>query len=316
MAGLNIALVGVGSAAADYVRVINESSRAKLAVVIDPDLDRASVLADKAGCVMATDLVAAEDCQAAIVTTALEDRVATVTHLLEAGIPTLVLAPLAAGIREASALIELSKQREVPLACAFLDRFNSALRAARGMLDEAPIHLMAVRHLPRDPAVDNNVIHELMVHDIDLAIQLGGGPLVESVKASTITPAGSTTVQSADAIIAFGSGLVGNFSASRLSHRTRRDLSLVTTNKLIEVDLLRFRVTVTRHLSAHHLLEGGTPTYRENVVIDSPFVHQAGEPLALQLDQLLDLAEGRTDMAAIRNGLLPPHTHAAKVESA
>jgi predicted dehydrogenase len=316
MAGLSIALVGAGANAADYVRVINDSPRAKLSVVIDADLDAASVLAEKAGCVMGADLGAAQDCQAAVVVTDIDQRAQAVTDLIEQGIPTLVQAPLAADLAGVNALIELSKEKGVPLACGFLERFNSALKAARGMLDESPLHLMAVRHMPRDPRHETNVIQELMVHDIDLAIQLGGGPMVDSVRASRLIPDGYSKVQLADAVITFGSGLIANFSASRLSHRTRRDLTLITTNKLIEVDLLRFHVTVTRNISAHHLLESGTPTYRENVQIDSPFVHQAGEPLALQLDQLLDLAEGRTDMAAIRNGLVPPHTHAAKVESA
>lgn len=316
MAALSIALVGTGPAANDYVRVIGESARAKLDVVIDEDLEAASVLAEKAGCVMGADLEAVEGCQAAIVTTPPASHFTVVTQLLEAGIPTLVQAPLAADINEAAGLIELSKQREVPLTCAFLERFNSALKAARGMLDEAPIHLMAVRHSPRDPKATTNVIHDLMIHDIDLAIQLGGGPMVESVRAATLVPAGSEMVELADAVITFGSGLVGTFSATRISHRARRDLTLITTNKLIEIDLLRYHVQITRHVEAHHLLESGTPTYRETVVIDSPFVHQTGEPVALQLDQLADLAEGRTDMAAIRNGLLAPHTLAAKVEAA
>ena len=316
MAALSIALVGTGPAAADYVRVIGESPRAKLDVVIDEDLEAASVLADKAGCVMATDLAAVEGCQAAIVTTPPGSHYAVVSQLLEAGIPTLVQSPLAADLNEAVGLVELSKQREVPLACAFLERFNSALKAARGMLDEPPVHLLAVRHSPRDDKATTNVVHDLMIHDIDLAIQLGGGPMVESVRAAMLVPPGSELVELADAVITFGSGLIGTFSSSRISHRTRRDLAIVTTNKLIEVDLLRYQVRITRHKAAHHLLEGGTPTYRENLVIDSPFVHQNGEPLALQLEQLADLAEGRTDMAAIRNGLLPPHTLAAKVESA
>lgn len=265
---------------------------------------------------MATDLVAVEGCQAAIVTTPPASHTSVVTQLLEAGIPTLVQAPLAADINEATALVELSKRREVPLSCAFLERFNSALKAARGMLDEPPVHLMAVRHTPRDPSATTNVIHDLMIHDIDLAIQLGGGPMVESVRGTTLIPAGSEMVELADAVITFGSGLIGTFSASRISHRARRDLMLVTTNKLMEIDLLRYQVRVTRHVAAHHLLEGGAPTYRENIVVDSPFVHQIGEPLALQMEQLADLAEGRIDAAAIRNGLLPPHTLAAKVEAA
>lgn len=316
MAALSVALIGANAAAADYVRVIGDTSRAKLSVVIDGDLDAASVLADKAGCVMATDLVAAEDCQAAIVTVSPDDRAFVVTRLLESGIPTLVEAPLAADIQAAAALVELSKQRDVPLACALVDRFNSALTAARGMLDETPLHVAAVRHRPRDLHAGTSVVHDLMIHDIDLAIQLGGGPLVEAVRSATLVPDGYEQVEMADAVITFSSGLIANFSASRISHRTRKDLTLITTNKLIEVDLLRYRVSVARNISSQHLLEGGTPTYRENVVIDSPYVHQSGEPLALQLEQFLDLAEGRVDAAAIRNGLLPPHTHAAKVAAA
>src|SRR5688500_1603804 len=95
---MRIALVGSGSSAVSYVRVSNESNRCDIEVVIDDDLERAEILADKAGCVMATDLEAAAGCQGAIITTPAHTHVPFAMRLIEMGIPVLVETPLATDI--------------------------------------------------------------------------------------------------------------------------------------------------------------------------------------------------------------------------
>ena len=313
-AALRICIIGAGPTAADHVRVINESSRAKLDVIIDDDLERAEVLADKAGCVMATDLSAVEGCHAAIVTTPPATHAPIALQLIDLGIPVLVETPLATDIVDARSVVQAAAEKSVPLTCGFFERFNPVVRTARAMLDEPPLHMVAVRHAPRSPRATANVVHDLMIHDIDLVMQFGGGSLVDSVRGATRAPEEGGLIELADATITFPNGIIASLSASRLSHRLIRSLMLVTTNKLIELDLLRHYATVTRHISHESLLEGGAPTFREQIVVDSPFVKHSGEPLALQLEQFLDLAEGRIDLGAIRNGLLPAHDGANKVE--
>jgi predicted dehydrogenase len=218
------------------------------------------------------------------------------------------------GYAVARGVTEAAAAANVALACGFVERFNPVVRTARLFLDEPPKHIVAVRHTPRNHRATANVIHELMIHDIDLAMQFGGGSAVDSVKGNTWTPPGENLIELADATIAFPSGLIATLSASRIGHREIRSFMLVTTNKVIELDLLRHHITITRQVSHEWLLEGGMPAHREQVVVDSPMVRHAGEPLAHQLEQFLDLVEGRLDPAAVRNGLLPPHTQAYKVE--
>ncbi len=313
-AALRLALIGATQASAHHVRVIAESSRAKLDVVIDEDLERAQILAEKAGCIMASDIAAAEGCQAAIVATPPETHAEIAIQLINAGIPVLVETPLATDIADAVRVKDAAANQGVPLACGFVERFNPVVKTARSYLDEAPTHIVAIRHTPRNHRATANVIGDLMIHDIDLAMQFGGGALVDTVKANTWTPPGERLIELADATIAFPSGLIATLSASRLGHREIRNFMLVTTNKLIELDLLRQYATITRHISHEWLLEGGLPAHREQIVVDSPMVRHTGEPLALQLEHFLDLAEGRLDMAAVRNGLMPPHQQAYKVE--
>lgn len=312
-APLRLALIGAGHSGANYVRVVNASRRAEFDVVVDDDLERAEVLAEKAGCVMGTDIGAAEGCQGAIITTPPETHAAIALQLIGAGIPVLVEAPLATHLEDARAVVDAAAAQSVPLTCGFIERFNPVVRTAHLLLDEQPLHVLAVRHTPINLRHRSSVIHDLLIHDIDLAMQFGGGPLVDRVNGCTMTPVESPYPEIADATIAFPNGMIATLSASCVSHREIRSYSIATTNKLIELDLLRHHITVTRHVRHEHLLEG-TPTYRAESIVDSPFVRPSGEPLAQQLDHFLDLAEGKADMSAIRNGLLPPHTIAYRVE--
>ncbi|HUQ39548.1 MAG TPA: Gfo/Idh/MocA family oxidoreductase [Acidimicrobiales bacterium] len=310
---LRLALIGAGPAAVNYVRVVNGSRRAVLDVIVDDDLERAEILAEKAGCVMATDIGAAEGCQGAIITTPPDTHAAAALQLIGAGIPVMVEAPLATDLEDARSVVDAAAAQSVPLTCGFIERFNPVVRTAHLLLDEQPLHVLAVRHTPVNLRQRSSVIHDLLIHDIDLAMQFGGGPLVDLVNGCTMTPIESPYPEIADATIKFPNGMIATLSASRVSHREVRSFSIATTNKLIELDLLRHHISVTRHVRHEHLLEG-TPTYRAETIVDSPFVRPTGEPLAMQLDQFLDLVEGKVDMNAIRNGLLPPHTIAYRVE--
>jgi hypothetical protein len=109
--------------------------------------------------------------------------------------------------------------------------------------------------------------------------------------------------------------MVATLSSSRLSQRKVRSLTVTTPSQLVELDLLRQDVSVYRHIR-HEQLGGQSTTYRAETVVDIPFVRHAGEPLALQFEYFLDLAEGRIDADLERRRLLPAHEIASRVEQA
>ena len=313
MAELRVGLVGAGSMGANHARVVTASSRARLTAVVDADADRARALTDGTRARASTALEDVLGCDAVVVASSTESHPEVAATLLDAGIPVLVEKPLAADIADVERMIKASDALDVPLMCGFVERFNPVVTPVREMIESAPTHIVGVRHSPHTPRATTSVVHDLLIHDIDLAMHVSGDYRAAIVSACTWNPVGSATNEIADCTLRFADGRVATLSASRASQRKIRTLQIATEDALYEVDLLRQDLSVYRHVSQTQLT-GGQPAYRSVTVVDVPFVRHGGEPLALQFEHFLDLVEGKADVDGERAKLAAPHRAAHDVE--
>ena len=310
---MRVAVVGAGNMGGNHARAVMESSRATLAAVIDRDLVRARATAKQFGSAASTDLEKAFDCDAVIVASSTASHLEVGLPLLEAGIPVLIEKPLAPDPEGVYRLVEKSAQVDVPIMCGFVERFNPALMTVFSMIDEPVVHLHSMRHSPFNPRACSGVITDLLIHDIDVAVRLAGDDSLPKVSGSQWMPDGSPVSEVADCVLQFSGGLAANLSASRWSQRKIRDIRVATDQSLYEIDLLRVTLTVYQHVR-HWAEFGDSRSYRAETVVDVPFVRHTGEPISVQLDHFLDLAEGKKDAAAERRGILPPHEIAARID--
>jgi predicted dehydrogenase len=304
-----LALIGAGAMAANHARVIAEGELARLHVVIDTDGERAQRLAERYGCAWSTDIEEAQGAAAAIVASSTESHPEVAGHLLSRELPLLVEKPLATDLAAAHLIVAESQRRSLPLMCGFVERFNPAVTTTRELLEGEPIHVTSQRHSPPDERATTSVVTDLLIHDIDLAMHLTGCSSVTGVSGNIWTPDGGVP-EVGNALLTFAGGLVASLSASRRGQRKSRQLSVATSNHLVEIDLLRADVTVYRHVR-HEAARGAG--YRAETIIEIPFVRHRGEPLASQLDHFLALIEGRADPEVERATLLEPHAVAARV---
>ncbi len=308
-----LGIVGAGYMAQNHARVAAESGRVDLAVVVDVDAKRARSLAAHHGARWSCDLSAVGDVDIAIVATATEAHARCALPLLEAGIPTMVEKPLGPDLVSAASIVRAAQQSGAVLTCGFVERFNPIVVAARAQIEDEPIHFHAVRHSPSAPRIQTSVIHDLLIHDADLAVQFASSE-VRSVTGSSWKAPGTDTIELADAVVDFRSGMIANLSASRMGQRKIREIRLTTPTALVELDLLRQDITVYRHLRQEQNV-GETINYREQTTIDIPFVRHNGEPLALQLRHLLELAAGEHDPDHELRSLMAAHEIVETVES-
>ena len=104
----------------------------------------------------------------------------------------------------------------------------------------------------------------------------------------------------------YEAGLLGSLSASRVSQRKLRTLSIVELDRLVEVDMLRQDITVYRHVGNAVVGEDGRG-YRQQTIIDIPTLLNTREPLASQFDHFVGLARAEHDHLAELDSLLAPH---------
>jgi predicted dehydrogenase len=289
--------------ARNHARVLCESPSTRLDVVVDIDPERAEKLAGDFGCQWVTTL-GDRNVDAAVVATPPHTHADIVIDLLNRGVPVLVEKPMAPRLADVDAMLSASTRTGTPLTCGFVERFNAAVRTALELLDEDPIHLVAVRHSPGNPSATASVVADLLVHDMDLAMLFGPKETEVHVSGSTWTSPTTGLDEIADVVVRFGHQMIATLSASRVGQRKVRSLAVATSRQLFEVDLLRQDLTVYEHIDYPETVGG---SYRAKTTIDIPFVRTAGEPLALQLEHFVDLVRGESDPVAEAATLRPAH---------
>jgi predicted dehydrogenase len=306
-ARLRVAVVGAGSMGSLHARVVAQAGEADLVAVVDPAEDAGCALADRLQTAWLPDVVDFSRFDAAIVASPTPTHHEWIRRVLLADVPLLVEKPAVADLDVLRELLALSARRGVPMMCGFVERFNPAVAVARDAIGEA-VHLSAVRHSPYAPRVRTGVGTDLLIHDLDLALGFGRSPVVtvRAAHARCHPDADPGEEDVAEVLLEFESGMLASLSASRLGQRKVRTLTVTDLERAVEVDLIRQDVTVYRHVGAADLGDGG-PGYRQQTVIDVPFVPRPGEPLALQFRHFCRLVRGEHDADAERATILPPH---------
>jgi predicted dehydrogenase len=302
---LRIGLVGAGSMGALHARVVSQAVRTELAWVADPDPERGRQIAARYESVWLPepDL---DRIDAVIVAAPTQFHHALAAPIIDAGVPLLLEKPLADTLEQSRDLVERAQRRGSVLMCGLLERFNPAVRTAMDIARE-PVHVATVRHSPYAERIRTGVAGDLLIHDVDMVLRLfGSTPDAVTGRCGFFEPRSLPTSEDvADAILHFAGGGVATLSASRVSQRKVRSLSIGELGRLIEVDLLRQDITVYRHVQISEFDEDAG--YSQQTIIDIPVVRHLGEPLQLQLQRFVDLVDGVVDPAEERAGLLPPH---------
>lgn len=306
-----VALVGAGAMGAKHARVMSESLEARVDVIIDQDLARATHVARECGAQASSRLSDALHCDAVVLATASHVHAPIAQRLLNDGMPLLVEKPLATALDDVVSLCETARVVGSVLMCGFVERFNPAFTALAALLDGPPIHVSSQRYSPRNDRASSGVVDDLLIHDIDLLLQLYPADTLTDVEARCWRPSSGTWEETVDALVAFAGGATAALSASRAHQRKVRNLLVTTSSRTFEVDMLRRCVTVYRNIT-----ESDTASisgYTAQTVMDIPFIRSAGEPLALQFAHFLALLADPAAAALELSGLVPPHAVAADV---
>ncbi|MGH3519286.1 MAG: Gfo/Idh/MocA family protein [Haloechinothrix sp.] len=335
-----IALIGTGTMGTLHARVIAQHDRSKLVRVIEPREGAGRAVADRWGADWSPELYSLSDVDAVVLAAATEMHHRLALEVLRQGKPVLIEKPIAGNLEHTKEILVVATERDVPLMCGLVERYNPAVLTALALVDE-PVHVMARRHSPYAPRVRTGVAWDLLVHDVDIAIQFFGGVLPERVAGAVGYSHPASAVDAEDtveALMSFPGGLecasragglecasragglesasraggLAAVSASRLGQHKVRSLVVSELDRSVEIDLLRRDVTIYRHVSHDAATPDGLG-YRQQTIIEIPELVSAREPLAAQWDRFLNLIDGTVDLAAERASILPAHQVVADV---
>ena len=152
--------------------------------------------------------------------------------------------PIVATVDEASRLIKLADEANVKVQVGHVERFNPAYIAARPHID-TPLFVEAHRLALFNPrGTDVPVVLDLMVHDIDIILDMIKSP-IKNISASGVAVV-SPTPDITNARIEFENGSVANLTASRISLKNMRKHRIFQKDAYITVDFLEKKTEVVR----------------------------------------------------------------------
>ena len=256
--GLKIGVIGVGSMGSHHARILCSLSGVSLEAVADPDETRGKEIAQRYGAHPFTDykeMLPQVDAVIVVAPTALHYEIGV--ECINAGKNILIEKPLAKTSEDAQKLVALAKEKKVLLAVGHIERFNPAYQELCKLVKNERILGIDIKRLSPFPEriTDANVIQDMMIHDLDLLVNLLPTDEIEEMKAKG-KKVKSDKLDTVSATYYFKSGTIAKVSADRVFGIKARKIVVTAESGLYEADLLNKKVYVRdlkNHLpSVHH----------------------------------------------------------------
>ena len=286
-----LAIVGAGAMGTNHARVASALPDVEIAAVVDPDRDRGQELAARAGARYLPEVSLLDDrLDAAVVAAPSAAHAEIGVWLLDRGVDVLVEKPLAETVEAGRSLVAAAARNNGILMVGHIERFNPAIL----VLDEVLTEVLAVdlaRVGPFSPRIADDVILDLMIHDLDLALAFAGSPVSDVYSVSRSVHSAAEDI--ANALLRFENGVTANLTAHRAGQSKIRRINITQADSFVRVDLIRQEVLIERRYQGEFTSRTGR-VYRQTGVTEVPFLDKRGEPLALEVAHFLDCVRTRS----------------------
>ena len=283
---IRVGVIGVGYLGKFHVQKYASMEGVELVGVADTNKQFADQVATVYSCRSFNDyqdLLPLIDAVSIVVPTASHYPVALAC--IGAGVDMLLEKPMTVTLSEADDLIARSSEKKLVFQIGHLERFNAAVQAIDPFLT-TPVFIESNRISTfKNRGVDVDVVLDLMIHDIDIILNIVKSPLktIHTVGAPVVT--GSTDI--ANARLIFENGATANVTASRISRTNIRKMRIFQPGSYITIDFAH-KTVMTIHLK-DELLESGMP--KQDVAIRSFTNHDA---LKSEIEHFLENVRNRT----------------------
>ena len=235
MENLKVGVIGVGHLGQHHARIYSTLPGVVLVGVSDQDAARNRQIAEQfqvPGYNDYQDLLWHVDAVSVAVPTSLHGEV--VRQCLNRGIHVLVEKPLASTISEGRGMVDFAREKGVRLQVGHVERFNPVLDIVRPILDQ-PAFIQCNRLAPyQTRGTDVDVVLDLMIHDIDIVLSWGLGPVAKVEAYGAMVMSKHNDFVSAQ--VEFKRGCMAEFTVSRVSTSRLRNLCLFQPNLYLAAD--------------------------------------------------------------------------------
>ncbi len=199
----------------------------------------------------------------------------------------LVEKPVTGMVEEAQSLIKNARKKNLILQVGHIERFNPAIRALPALLKDQEIIALDVQRMgPYDPRInDTDVIQDLMIHDIDVVNSIIPAPFM-GLHAFGRRLISQHHMDYVVANLIMTNGVIATLTASRITNKKVRKMTITTLSSYIELDYLQRKIVMTRR----DQFVPGTSNYQQEQELEEVFNGEE-EPLKSQLIHFIQCIE-------------------------
>ena len=309
---IRTAVIGLGHLGSIHLKLINEIAKERsgieLSGAFDTDPVKNSAASETYG-IKAFGSVeeALEESDAVVIVTPTSTHFDIASASISKGVNTFIEKPVTETTEQAEKLLEIAQGKKVNVQIGHIERFNAAILSLEDY-SLAPLFIETHRLSQFNPrGTDVSVIQDLMIHDIDIILNLVKSP-VKAIDANGVAII-TDKIDIANARIRFENGCVANITASRISQNKMRKMRLFQKNAYISIDFLQnssevFRLSEAAETAGGFALTGFEKDGKKfSIVYDRPQVKEVNS-LKYELNLFFDsIANDTEPLVTLEDGL-------------
>ena len=243
---VKVGLIGLGRMGQNHLRVLSLLKGAEVIFIYDIDQEKTTRIAHSNGVRAAQDVEGVlGEVEALIIASPTGTHADYIALAAPCVRNMLVEKPLADTAERAAAIARLADIHSLNIQVGFIERFNPAVQQLRNVLTRSgelvTVDFSRTNRLS-SRITDVDVVTDLMVHDIDLALHLNGA--VAEISAHGIARGGM--IDLAAAVLTHENGQFSRILASRITDKKMRLIQATCRDMFVECDLLRKEISITR----------------------------------------------------------------------
>ncbi len=233
---IKVAVVGLGHMGALHLAKLTECPRAKVNFICDKNTEACKDFSNRYSVISFSDYreIPTNEINAVVIATNTISHSEIAKYFLSHKVNVLLEKPMTDCAQSARELVELAGVNSCLLQVGHIERFNPAYLSLKSSIS-SPRYIETKRITPfRGRGADVNVIFDLMLHDLDLVLDLVNEfPVkVDAVGVPVLTE----YIDMAQVRIEFPSGVVANLSVSRVAQSSERTMRVFQPDACLMID--------------------------------------------------------------------------------
>lgn len=243
---LKVGLIGLGNMGQNHLRILSMLKNVDLKFIHDADIKRSEQLAKQYDVRCSVDL---DDdlgmVDAVVLVTPTSTHFDYIKRVSDRVSSIFVEKPLTDDLHTSQEVLGLAKNKKLRIQTGFIERFNPAVVVLKDVVANAQrvVNIDFTRtNKVSSRITDVDVVTDLMIHDIDLALYLNGP--AKEVSAYGVIEDGM--IAYARAAITHEKGAFSNITASRITEKRIRQISVTCDEMYVDCNLLRKEVVINK----------------------------------------------------------------------